>query len=98
MTSGDYPNYSIIKFNQNTEKSPGDMKRLAVTQTPVEIHQLMLMWKTLKGVIMKIIEDDPLGRLKFDHTNIWYMHKRIRYIKFSGIFRYKWTTSSQPED
>ena len=28
--------------------SPGDLRRLAVTQTPVKNHQLKLMWKTLK--------------------------------------------------
>ena len=32
----DYPNYSIVEIGQNTEKSPGDLRRLAVTQTPVE--------------------------------------------------------------
>ena len=42
-TSGDHPNYSIIENGQNTEKSPGDLKRLAVTQTPVKEHQLTLM-------------------------------------------------------
>ena len=46
--SGDHPNYNIIENGQNTEKSPGDLKRLAVTQTSVKDHQLMLMWKTLK--------------------------------------------------
>ena len=34
----------------NTEKSPGDMRRLAVTQTPVGNHQLPLVQKSLKGV------------------------------------------------
>ena len=34
-TSEDHPNYSIIENGQNTEKSPGDLRRLAVTQTPV---------------------------------------------------------------
>ena len=34
---------TIIKIGQNTEKSPGDLKELAVNQTPV-------VWKTLKGV------------------------------------------------
>ena len=48
--SGDLPNYSFIKIGQNTEKSPGDTKRLAVTQTPVEDYQLTLEWKTLKGI------------------------------------------------
>ena len=28
--------------------SPGDLRRLAVAQTPVKDHQLMLMWKILK--------------------------------------------------
>ena len=34
-TSGDHPNYSIIKIGKNTEKSPGDLRRLDVAQTPV---------------------------------------------------------------
>ena len=38
----------IIENSQNTEKSPGDVRRLPVTQTPVKDHQLTLMWKTLK--------------------------------------------------
>ncbi len=47
-TSGDHPNYSTVENNQNTEKSPGDLRRLAVTQTPVKDHQLMQTGKTLK--------------------------------------------------
>ena len=27
--SGDHPNYSIVEIGQNTEKSPGDLRRLA---------------------------------------------------------------------
>ena len=30
-TSGDHPNYYIIENGQNTEKSSGDLRRLAVT-------------------------------------------------------------------
>ena len=44
---GDHPNYYIIENDKNTEKSPGDLRRLAVTQTPVKDHQLTLMWKIL---------------------------------------------------
>ena len=33
-TSRDHSNYSITKISWNTEKSPGDLRRLAVTQTP----------------------------------------------------------------
>ena len=40
---GDHPNDSIIKNGQNTEKSPEDLRRLAVTQTSVKNHQLTLM-------------------------------------------------------
>ena len=35
-----------MENGQNTEKSPGDLRRLAVTQNPVKDHQLMLMGKT----------------------------------------------------
>ena len=38
-TSGDNPNYSIIKIGQNTVKNPGELRRL-VTQSPVKGHQL----------------------------------------------------------
>ena len=38
-TSGDHPNYCIIENGQNTETSPGDLRRLAVTQTPAKYHQ-----------------------------------------------------------
>ena len=42
-TSGDHSNYGYIKIGKNSEKSPGDLGRLAVTQTPVEDHQLTLV-------------------------------------------------------
>ena len=44
------------KFSRSQEKnpktSPGDLRRLAVTQTPVKNHQLTLMWKTLIIIII----------------------------------------------
>ena len=46
-TSGDHPNYIIVENDQNTEKSPGDLRRLDVNQTPVKDYQLTLMRKTL---------------------------------------------------
>ena len=42
---GDHPNDSIIENGQNTDKSPGDLRRLAVTQTPLKNHRLTLMGK-----------------------------------------------------
>ena len=44
-TSGHHLNYDILKINQNTEKSPGDFRRLDVPQTPVKDHQLTLVRK-----------------------------------------------------
>ena len=41
--SGHHQNYDIVENGQNTEKSPGDLRRLDVTQTPVRNHQLILM-------------------------------------------------------
>ena len=40
-TSGNHPNDSIIEIGLNTEKSPGHMRKLAVTQTKVKV-QLVL--------------------------------------------------------
>ena len=39
-TSGDHLNNSITKSSQNTKKSPGDLRRLAINRTPSEGHQL----------------------------------------------------------
>ena len=43
-TNRDQPNYSIVEIVQNTEKSPGDLRRLAVTYTPMKDHQQTLAW------------------------------------------------------
>ena len=40
--------FYFIRIGQNIEKSPGDLRRFTVTQTPVENHQVTLVWKTLK--------------------------------------------------
>ena len=42
-TRGDHPNDGIIMIGQNTEKSPGHLKRLAVTQAPVRNYQQTLV-------------------------------------------------------
>ena len=42
-TTGEHLNYYIIENGQNTEKSPGDLRRLAVSQTPVKDYQLRVM-------------------------------------------------------
>ena len=42
-----FSNNSLIRIGQ---ESPGDLRRLAVTQTPVRNYRLTLVWKTRKGV------------------------------------------------
>ena len=37
--SGDHPNYSIVVIGQNTESSPGNLRRLVATQSSVKDHQ-----------------------------------------------------------
>ena len=44
-TSEDYLNYSIIEIDHNAKETFGGLKRLAITQTPVENQQLTLVWK-----------------------------------------------------
>ena len=76
-TSGDHPNYSIVENGQNTEKSSGDLRRLAVTQTLVKIHQLTLIGKILKEkiiimIIIIIIMHHPAPVLENDtHKLLW---------------------------
>ena len=36
--SEDHPNYCIIENDQNTEKTPGDLRGLTVIQTPLKDH------------------------------------------------------------
>ena len=50
-TGRDYPNDSIAKNGQNPEKmSPGDLRRLAVTQTPLKNPSANTDVKNSKGV------------------------------------------------
>ena len=42
-TSGNHPDYCNIEIGHYTEKNPVDLRRLAVTQTPVKDHQLTLV-------------------------------------------------------
>ena len=42
-TSEEDSNYKIAAIGQNTEKSPGDLRRLVVTHSPVKNQRLKLM-------------------------------------------------------
>ena len=43
----EHPNYYITEIGQNNEKSPEDLRKIAVSQSPVRRHWLTLMWKAL---------------------------------------------------
>ena len=45
-TNRDHPNYSIVKISLTIEESPGNLRRLAVTQTTVKDNHLTVMRKT----------------------------------------------------
>ena len=55
--SRDHSNY-ITKISQNTEKSPRNLKRLAVTQTPVKDQQLTRVQKLARSNIIIVIHHD----------------------------------------
>ena len=40
--------YSIVEIDSNTVKSPGELKRLVVTQTLVKDYEWTLLWKNRK--------------------------------------------------
>ena len=48
-TSRDDTSYIITKIGQNTEKSPEDQWRLAVTRTPVKNYRLNLVKKLVRN-------------------------------------------------
>ena len=62
-TSGNNPTYSTVEIGQNTEKSPGDLRKLFVTQNPVKDRQLTLIWKKSQEVIIIIIVIGALGTI-----------------------------------
>ena len=60
----------IVEMGQNTEKSSGDSRRLAVIQTQVENNQQKLVWKTLKRVEWWRVENWRTNR-NLPNYSIW---------------------------
>ena len=56
-----YSDQSTVEISQNTEKSPEDMRRLDLTQTPVKDHQL-------KKIVR--IENQRQNRAYTDHSTV----------------------------
>ena len=70
-TNRDHSDYSIIKIDEYTDKSTRESRRLAVTQTPVEDYQLMLVWKILK----------VNNYYNNNNANKWYMHNPVAVLE-----------------
>ena len=76
-TSGDHPNDSIIEDGQNTEKSPGDLRRLDVTQTPVKKPSANANVKNSKRVYNNNIKNSKetlataAGSSNSNRNNLW---------------------------
>ena len=81
--NGDQPKYCISEISQDTEKSPGDMRRLAITQTSAKDHQLMLMWKILneKNSCNRKNDNDRLIEIYLPYMNL---KKWMREVLFNA--------------
>ena len=81
--SGDHPKYSITEIHQNTDKSPGDLRGLGVTQTPVrEKIQKEYLRRT-----RKLLETKLNSRNLIKGINTW----AVTLVRYSGPFL-KWTS------
>ena len=56
--SGNDPTHCFIENGQHTEKSPGDLRKLDVTQTLEKDHPLTQMRKTLKVIVIIMINPE----------------------------------------
>ena len=68
--SVDYASYGIVEIGQYTMKSPGNLRRLAVTQTQVENYQIRLVRKNSQMSKLKIIIVMHIITT-FPHTGPW---------------------------
>ena len=72
--------HNIVKFGKNTQESPGNLSRCAVTQTPVEEHQLKLVWKTWIIIIIVIPPRRPdlvmINKKKSKPAEFWTLVSR----------------------
>ena len=85
-----HPDYSDVDIGKNTYKSPGDSRKIAVTQISVKEHQFRLVlkthkeWATAKKRICKIVDfavpADPRVNLKENEKKDKY-HDLARELK-----------------
>ena len=63
-----YPDYTILKIDYNSQRSPGELGRLAVTQIPTKNYQLNLFEKVAKTFIMKSVLNERTEIKSNNHT------------------------------
>ena len=74
---GDHPNYNIIKIGQNTEKSPENLRRLAVTQTPVRSQ-------SANAGVKKLSKEKKKKKKKKNYRILWQFTKKDNLLN-SGL-------------
>ena len=92
-TSENIRNDNIIEIGQNALNTPGDLKRLAINQTPKRNHQLTMEWKTFKkSKIIIIICCLGFWYANLDHINgpICNPQKTLIY-KLADFGDFPWT-------
>ena len=67
---GDHTDYRIFVNDQNTEKSPGDLRRLVVTQTPVKDLKFGHASKCSTHELEYILVNET-------HKSVWVFEKQI---------------------
>ena len=71
---------SIVKISQNTEKSPGELRRLAVTQTPMKDDQLKICENpqisiiSLNNILMKCTRRYKVSKSQEKVNHLMYMN------------------------
>ena len=84
-----HPNSSIVEIDHNTKKSPGDLRRLAITQNPVESHQITdvknsqtskiirCVLGTVPKVLVKIFKEVKIKRGDHPDHSIFFRSTKI---------------------
>ena len=77
--------------NSNTQKSPGDLKRLVVTQTPVKDHQLEYSEESWRPEETCCHSDSseipPANYYHYYYLLIWVFHISLSWWSFTGVWR-----------
>ena len=100
-TSGDHPKYCINEIGQNTEKSPGDLRRLVITQMSVKTQQNSKCRlcgdrdETINHIIRKCSKLAQKG-YKARHDCVGKMIHREMYKKFKFDDANEWYMNNPP--